>query len=313
MHTFDLGVMGFAIAFDFQARPGFARGRATALPSAVVSTVCGIWQGAGEPRLKPAAATVCSASHDASLKTGAPHAAAPVLQIANLCMNRNERWFVAGASGSGKTTLLAVFAGRFGLFRNGDGCGKRNLRDGRVDADAWRGRTVGYVPQRLHLIDSLSVLDNLCLPNTSPASASIEIRERRSRVHSRSTNLASVSHELRAGQAQRVAAARAVINGPACCSPTNPPPRLTIFKLRALSRCSPSMPPQPTPRWWLHRTMRAFVPSLSMCSHFPGGPRVNLGSVALSHARRSPLTTLLNVIMLTLGVATIVCCLLRAS
>jgi energy-coupling factor transporter ATP-binding protein EcfA2 len=33
------------------------------------------------------------------------------LQIANLRMNRNERWLVAGASGSGKTTLLAVFAG----------------------------------------------------------------------------------------------------------------------------------------------------------------------------------------------------------
>jgi putative ABC transport system permease protein len=37
---------------------------------------------------------------------------------------------------------------------------------------------------------------------------------------------------------------------------------------------------------------------------------VNLGSVALSYARRSPLTTLLNVIMLTLGVATIVLLLL---
>jgi putative ABC transport system permease protein len=37
---------------------------------------------------------------------------------------------------------------------------------------------------------------------------------------------------------------------------------------------------------------------------------VNLGSVALSYARRSPLTTLLNVIMLTLGVATVVLLLL---
>ena len=37
---------------------------------------------------------------------------------------------------------------------------------------------------------------------------------------------------------------------------------------------------------------------------------MNLGSVALSYARRSPLTTLLNVIMLTLGVATIVLLLL---
>ena len=37
---------------------------------------------------------------------------------------------------------------------------------------------------------------------------------------------------------------------------------------------------------------------------------MNLGAVALSYARRSPLTTLLNVIMLTLGVATIVLLLL---
>src|SRR3984893_10161658 len=90
------------------------------------------------------------------------YAGVPVLRIGNLRMNRDERWLVAGASGSGKTTLLAVLAG---LLRPVQGtvtvAGKEIYAMAESMRDAWRGRTVGYVPQRLHLIDSLTVLDNL--------------------------------------------------------------------------------------------------------------------------------------------------------
>ena len=145
------------------------------------------------------------------------YAAAPVLQIANLRMNRNERWLVAGASGSGKTTLLAIFAG---LLRPVQGtvrvAGKEIYAMAESMRDAWRGRTVGYVPQRLHLIDSLSVLDNLLLAQYL---AGKRVDRNRGKELLRALEIDEFSrrfpHELSQGQTQRVAVARAVINGPA--------------------------------------------------------------------------------------------------
>ena len=145
------------------------------------------------------------------------YAAAPVLQIANLRMNRNERWLVAGASGSGKTTLLAIFAG---LLRPVQGtvrvAGKEIYSMAESMRDAWRGRTVGYVPQRLHLIDSLSVLDNLLLAQYL---AGKRVDRNQGKALLRALEIDEFSrrfpHELSQGQAQRVAVARAVINGPA--------------------------------------------------------------------------------------------------
>jgi ABC-type lipoprotein export system ATPase subunit len=145
------------------------------------------------------------------------YAAAPVLQIANLRMNRNERWLVAGASGSGKTTLLAVFAG---LLRPVQGtvtvAEKQIYAMAESMRDAWRGRTVGYVPQRLHLIDSLSVLDNLLLAQYL---AGKRVDRNQAKALLRALEIEELwrrfPHELSQGQAQRVAVARAVINGPA--------------------------------------------------------------------------------------------------
>ncbi len=138
------------------------------------------------------------------------YAATPVLQIANLRMKRNERWLVAGASGSGKTTLLAVFAG---LLRP---AGKEIYAMAESMRDAWRGRTVGYVPQRLHLIDSLSVLDNLLLAQYLAGKC---VDRNQAKALLRALEIDELSrrfpHELSQGQAQRVAVARAVINGPA--------------------------------------------------------------------------------------------------
>ena len=81
--------------------------------------------------------------------------------------------------------------------------------------DRFRGKHIGIVLQRLHLIDSLTVLNNLLLAQYlagEPQDAA------RVRDVLQSLDLADKTnarpHELSHGQAQRVAVARAVVNKP---------------------------------------------------------------------------------------------------
>jgi putative ABC transport system ATP-binding protein len=127
-----------------------------------------------------------------------------------------EQWLLHGPSGCGKTTLLHIMAG---LLTPSEG---RALLAGQdlgalrgAARDRFRGRHVGIVFQRLHLIEALSVRQNLLLAQTAAglpadtaqitevlgALALTELAERRP---------SALSH----GQAQRVALARALINRP---------------------------------------------------------------------------------------------------
>ncbi|MBU6272076.1 MAG: ATP-binding cassette domain-containing protein [Betaproteobacteria bacterium] len=123
-----------------------------------------------------------------------------------------------GASGSGKSTLIALIAG---LLVPDEGqlgvCGTHPARLPPAQRDAWRGRTLGLLPQRLHLLPALSVRENLLLAGLAvgaPASAS---RERADALLAR-FQLAALAGarpaELSGGQAQRVALARALMNRP---------------------------------------------------------------------------------------------------
>jgi putative ABC transport system ATP-binding protein len=127
-----------------------------------------------------------------------------------------ERWLVLGASGSGKTTLLGIVGG---LLRPSAG---RVTVDGQDLAalsgaalDEFRGRRIGFVPQKLHLIPSLGVADNLVL-----AQYLAGVPQDRGRVAEVLGALGIADRagarpaELSHGQAQRVALARAVINRP---------------------------------------------------------------------------------------------------
>ena len=127
-----------------------------------------------------------------------------------------EHWLVLGASGSGKTTLLHLVAGLLKPDEGEvhvDGTAVRALRGPALDR--WRGRTVGLVPQKLHLLASLTVLENLLL---APFMAGLPRDEARARQLLESLGLADKAgarpHELSQGQAQRVAIARAVMNKP---------------------------------------------------------------------------------------------------
>jgi len=129
---------------------------------------------------------------------------------------RGERWLLAGPSGSGKTTLLAVLAGLLRPSAGSVTVGGRDLaQTPGGELDSWRGRTVGYVPQRLHLVASLSVLDNLLLAPYL-AGAAIDIAAAKALLARVGVGELGprLPQTLSQGQAQRVAIARAVINRP---------------------------------------------------------------------------------------------------
>ncbi len=138
------------------------------------------------------------------------------LSIDRFDLAAGEHALVLGASGSGKTTLLHVLAG---LVRPSEGAvsidGHAITSMTSAALDRLRGQTIGFVPQRLHLIDSLDVRGNLKLAQQLGRGtidlARIDAVLGSVQLHERAR---AFPHELSHGQAQRVAIARAVINRP---------------------------------------------------------------------------------------------------
>ena len=139
-----------------------------------------------------------------------------VLRVDQWQVGQGEHWLVLGPSGSGKTTLLHILAG---ILRptagNASVAGQDVSALNAADLDRFRGRNVGLVLQRLHLIPSLNVMENLLLAQYLAGLAQDHARVRKALG---SLDLGgrenAYPHELSFGQAQRVAVARAVVNRP---------------------------------------------------------------------------------------------------
>ena len=144
------------------------------------------------------------------------YGAREVLALERFEAAAGEHWLVLGASGSGKTTFLNLIAG---LLKPSEGdieVGGQALAQLEGAAlDRWRGRNVGIVPQKLHLVSSLNVLQNLLL---APYLAGLPDQPQRAQELLKNLSLCGTAtakpHELSHGQAQRVAIARAVMNRP---------------------------------------------------------------------------------------------------
>lgn len=140
----------------------------------------------------------------------------PVLDVPNWQVEQGAHWLLLGPSGSGKTTLLHVLAG---ILKPAAGSVSIAGQDMGVLSpaalDRFRGQHIGIVLQRLHLMTSLNVTDNLLL-----AQYLAGLPQDRTRVRDvlASLDLAdkagAMPYELSHGQAQRVAVARAVVNRP---------------------------------------------------------------------------------------------------
>lgn len=131
-------------------------------------------------------------------------------------VQRGEHWLLLGESGSGKTTLLHLIGGLLksqqGMIEI-DGTDITALSDSRLDR--FRGQHLGFVFQKNHLINALSVKKNLML---APFLAGLKPDEKRVvEVLSQLGLLEKKNsrvNELSQGQAQRVAIARALLNKP---------------------------------------------------------------------------------------------------
>jgi putative ABC transport system ATP-binding protein len=136
-----------------------------------------------------------------------------VLRFADFELAQGGQALLVGTSGSGKSTLLALIAGLLTPSTGRvvvAGTDMASLPSGA--RDAWRGATLGFVPQRLHLSESLSVAENLALPYIACGAA---VDRRRIAALLDRLDLASLAarrpHELSVGQAQRAALARALL------------------------------------------------------------------------------------------------------
>jgi putative ABC transport system ATP-binding protein len=130
---------------------------------------------------------------------------------------------ITGASGSGKSTLLHLLGGLdlategTVLFR-GQPVGKSQNGVAAIDIDTYRARWAGFIFQSFHLLPALNALENVQVPMLGTGSHRRD-REERARALlvelGLEHRLSQYPNQLSAGERQRVAIARSLVNNPA--------------------------------------------------------------------------------------------------
>ena len=140
------------------------------------------------------------------------------LENVNLDVEKGEFVSIMGPSGCGKSTLLNIM-GLLDAPSSGkieiNGTSVENMKD--KELAAFRNKTLGFVFQSFHLMNSLNVIDNVELPllyRKMPA-------KERTRLAKEVLERVGLSHRMRhmptqlsGGQCQRVAIARAIVGNP---------------------------------------------------------------------------------------------------
>ncbi len=129
-------------------------------------------------------------------------------------LNAGDALLVLGKSGSGKTTLLNLLAGLLKPVTGEiklDGVVLSSLSD--PELDLFRGRNIGIVFQKPHLIAALNVRQNLELAHFFSRKKGQDLGILLSELGISAKSEASI-HTLSEGEGQRVSIARALANGP---------------------------------------------------------------------------------------------------
>ena len=140
------------------------------------------------------------------------------LENVNLTVERGEFLSIMGPSGCGKSTLLNIM-GLLDAPTTGtieiNGTHTEGMKDKQLAA--FRNKTLGFVFQSFHLINSLNVMDNVELPLLYRRISNSE----RKRLAKEVLEKVGLSHrmnhfptQLSGGQCQRVAIARAIVGNP---------------------------------------------------------------------------------------------------
>ena len=141
-----------------------------------------------------------------------------VLKGVSLDVSKGEIISIVGASGAGKSTLLHII-GTLDKADSGtivvNGITVQKLSEKKLAA--FRNRHIGFVFQFHHLLPEFTALENICIPafirGIGKKEAVLKAEELMAFM-----NLSDRAHhkpsELSGGEQQRVAVARALINGP---------------------------------------------------------------------------------------------------
>lgn len=157
------------------------------------------------------------------------------LMLGELVLEAGHSCVIRGVSGSGKSTLLSILAG---LLPPTSGevllAGQSLYALSERQRDLWRARHLGMVPQRHHLLASLSIKQNLQLAQ------SLAQREDASRLQALMDRLGLTPlarqrpEQLSQGQQQRAALARALVHAPVLVLADEPTSALDDANARAV-------------------------------------------------------------------------------
>ncbi|MFI3279703.1 MAG: ABC transporter ATP-binding protein [Rikenellaceae bacterium] len=140
------------------------------------------------------------------------------LENVNITIDKGEFVSVMGPSGCGKSTLLNVM----GLLDSPTSgtvelCGERPLLKNATEVARFRNQHLGFIFQNFHLINSMSVIDNVQLAlyyrgvkHSERIKRAKEVLERLEISH----RMYHLPKNISGGQAQRVAIARAIVGNP---------------------------------------------------------------------------------------------------
>jgi len=161
-----------------------------------------------------------------------------VLKGIDLAIGAGEVVSIVGASGAGKTTLLQILGTLDKADQGGltiDGVDVLSLK-GNALAD-FRNRKIGFIFQFHQLLPEFSAIENVCIPawiqglskkdSAKKAMELLEILGLKDRANHKPS-------ELSGGEQQRVAVARALINGPAVILADEPSGNLDSQSAHAL-------------------------------------------------------------------------------
>ncbi len=139
------------------------------------------------------------------------------MQFPDVACGAQEHLLLLGESGTGKTTLLHLLAGMLRPSTGSIVIDNQEITHLSSRAlDRFRGARIGIVFQTAHFVHSLTVEDNLTLPQflagkTSDKQRARDLLERMNLAN----KLTRRPSELSIGEQQRVAIARALMNNPA--------------------------------------------------------------------------------------------------
>jgi putative ABC transport system ATP-binding protein len=139
-----------------------------------------------------------------------------VLQFGGTALAKGESALITGKSGSGKTTLLYALAGLVPVMAGRITVGGIDITAlTQAQRDRFRGQHIGMIFQTLHLVRSLTVMENLLLAGYA---AGKPVARERAHQLLEELGVAELWDQLPSrisqGQAQRVAIARAVLHRP---------------------------------------------------------------------------------------------------